>query len=328
VCARLLYTNKDTIFDCEVRDDKCLRKGTVETPVGYQSLAQALTRPVVAFPGTEQGSDPPAGGAQGSDPLAGGAQGSEPPAGGAQGSDPPAGGALADLLERLRSIDTTPQVQAGDYVCRWEPPHTMSALAKLTHADGTVTEPGAICAPRSHGAVSDPLPEGSVRRDYTSDLSCIAAQTAFTEGGVHICAPTLAESLTTLMHMGDMSVLHDVNNKHRGVNQSLERLTVGLASAIAEVDTKHMGVTQAIGSLTTGLDAATAGVAELNNRHMGVTNSIGSLTTGLDAATAGGAELNNRHMGVTDSIGSLTMGFEAATSAIAELSLRVDAHMS
>ena len=112
MCARLLYTNKDTIFDCEVRDDKCLRKGTVETPVGYQSLAQALTRPVVAFPGTEQGSDPPAGGAQGSDPLAGGAQGSEPPGGGAQ----------ADLLERLRSIDTTPQVQAGDYVCQWEPP--------------------------------------------------------------------------------------------------------------------------------------------------------------------------------------------------------------
>ena len=83
VCARLLYTNKGTFFDCEVRDDKCLRKGTVETPVGYQSLAQALTRPVVAPPGTEQG------------------------------SDPPAGGALADLLERLRSIDTTPQVQAA-----------------------------------------------------------------------------------------------------------------------------------------------------------------------------------------------------------------------
>jgi len=113
VCARLLYTNKGTFFDCEVRDDKCLRKGTVETPVGYQSLAQALTRPVVAPPGTEQGSDPPAGGAQGSDPPAGGAQGSEPPAGGTQGSDPPAGGALADLLERLRSIDTTPQVQAA-----------------------------------------------------------------------------------------------------------------------------------------------------------------------------------------------------------------------
>jgi len=66
-----------------------------------------------------------------------------------------------------------------------------------------------------------------VRRDYTLDLSCIAAQTPFIEGGVHICAPTLAESLTTLMQMGDMAVLDTVNDKQRGVNQSLERLTVG-----------------------------------------------------------------------------------------------------
>jgi len=122
VCARLLFTNKGTFSDCEVRNDKCLRKGTVETPVGYQSLAQALTHPVVTPPVTEQGSEPPAGGAQDSEPPAGGAQDSEPPAGGAQGSEPPGGGAQADLLERLRSIDTTPQVQAGDYVCQWEPP--------------------------------------------------------------------------------------------------------------------------------------------------------------------------------------------------------------
>jgi len=56
-----------TLFDCAVRNDKCLRKGTVETPVGYQSLAQALTHRVVTPPGTEQGSEPPAGGAQDSE---------------------------------------------------------------------------------------------------------------------------------------------------------------------------------------------------------------------------------------------------------------------
>ena len=57
--------------------------------------------------------------------------------------------------------------------------------------------------------------------------------------GLHICAPTLGEALTTLMRMGDMAVLDDAKNKHRGVNLSLDQLTTGLeaaTSAIAEVD--------------------------------------------------------------------------------------------
>jgi len=225
----------------------------------------------------------------------------------------------AALLERIQSIETTPQVQAGDYVCRWPPPAYWSDMQPGT---------GAFCARREHMYPDLHLPN-SVKRDYTSDLSCIAADTKSPPGGHHICAPTLGKALITLMRMGDIGVMGGVENKIRGVNLSLDKLITGLEAATSANDQKHMGVNQLIGSLTTGLEAATVAIAEIDNRHTGVKQLIGSLTMGLEAAAVAIAELDAMQNQIGQKVGEVLRemdtshrGFEAATSAIAELSLR------
>ena len=233
----------------------------------------------------------------------------------------------AALLERIRSIETTPQVQAGDYVCQWP----SAAYWSTPLQPGT----GAFCAQREHMRPDLHIPE-QVKRDYTSDLSCIAADTKPPPRGSSHMRTDPGRSAHNLDAYGRHGCAGRCQ-EHAPWSEPLARCIdngLGAAtSAIAEVDQKHMGVNQSIVSLTTGVEAATVAIAEMDNKHMGVEQSIGSLTVGLEVATVAIAELGASQNQIgqqlsevmregNDRHDSLTMGLDAATSAIAKLSLR------